>query len=106
MPARRSPETSVESAPPEEAQGPAAVGTKFLTAAQKATLRRLHEEQLDRIQKAHDEESPRETIDKPVLLGTLLTKTSTAAGMGKIRPVFPEALPERHLGRIMEKEFQ
>eukprot|EP00392_Amoebophrya_sp_AT5.2_P018623 g19200.t1 len=93
----------------DEIQGPAGVRAKFFklcTTAQKSTLRRLYEEQFSRIQSAPDAESLRKTIEKPVLFGTLLAKASVVSDVGKVRLVFSEALPERHLDRIVGKEVQ
>eukprot|EP00392_Amoebophrya_sp_AT5.2_P018434 g18969.t1 len=94
---------------PDEVQGPAGVRARFFkltTRAHRAAMKKLYDNQFRQIQEAENVEQLYKTIAKPVLFGTLLAKSSVAKEAGKVRMVFAESLPERHLDRIAGREVQ
>eukprot|EP00392_Amoebophrya_sp_AT5.2_P017250 g17580.t1 len=94
---------------PDEIQGPAGVRARFFkltTRAHRAAMKKLYDNQFRQIQEAANVEQLYKTIAKPILFGTLLAKASVVKEAGKVRMVFAETLPERHLDRIAGREVQ
>eukprot|EP00392_Amoebophrya_sp_AT5.2_P019430 g20264.t1 len=94
---------------PDEVQGPAGVRARFFkltTRAHRAAMKKIYDNQFRQIQEAENVEQLYKTVARPVLFGTLLAKSSVVKEAGKVRMVFAETLPERHLDRIAGREVQ